>query len=158
MKQNVFEVLMYLFENYMNEDAEQEPDQEFLNDALLEAGFRQNEIQKAFAWLEGLTELEPHLLSGDVQQSAIRVYSEQECNKLNADCRGFLMFLEQMGVLDSAAREMVLDRVMALESDEVDLEQLKWVTLMVLFNQPGREEAFAWMEDLVLDEMTGLLH
>jgi len=29
---------------------------------------------------------------------------------------------------------------------------------MVLFNQPGREEAYAWMEDLVFDENAGNLH
>jgi Smg protein len=29
---------------------------------------------------------------------------------------------------------------------------------MVLFNQPGEEAAYAWMEDLVLDSMTGSLH
>ena len=63
-----------------------------------------------------------------------------------------------MGVLDHSTREMAIDRVMALEEDEADLEQLKWVILMVLFNQPGREAAFAWMEDLVLDEMAGVLH
>lgn len=53
---------------------------------------------------------------------------------------------------------MVIDRVMALESEEIDLEQLKWVVLMVLFNQPGREAAYAWMEDLVFDEMPGIVH
>ena len=66
------------------------------------------------------------------------------------------MFLEQTGVLDHNTREMVIDRVMALESEEIDLEQLKWVVLMVLFNQPGREAAYAWMEDLVFDEMPGV--
>jgi len=30
--------------------------------------------------------------------------------------------------------------------------------LMVLFNQPGQEAAFAWMEDLVFDEAIGHLH
>ena len=29
---------------------------------------------------------------------------------------------------------------------------------MVLFNQPGHEQAFFWMEDLVMDEMYGNLH
>jgi Smg protein len=63
-----------------------------------------------------------------------------------------------MGVLDHTTREMVIDRAMALEGTEMDLDQLKWVILMVLFNQPGREAAFAWMEDLVLDDMTTTLH
>lgn len=159
MKQNVFDVLMYLFENYMNDDSEIDQDQDELKEVLLEAGFKQHEIRKAFDWLEGLAELQddpPHHVT--VTSSSIRVYSDQECEKINTECRGFLLFLEQMGVLDHTTREMAIDRVMALEEAEVDLEQLKWVILMVLFNQPGREAAFAWMEDLVLDEMAGVLH
>jgi len=38
------------------------------------------------------------------------------------------------------------DRAMALDQDELDLDDLKWVVLMVLFNQPGSEAAYAWME------------
>jgi Smg protein len=153
MKQNVFDVLMYLFENYMDDDTEFDEDQ-----VLLEAGFRQNEIRKAFDWLEGLADLQDGAPPLAVPSGSIRLYSEPELEKINTECRGFILFMEQMGVLDSATREMVIDRVMALEEDEVDLEQLKWVILMVLFNQPGREAAFAWMEDLVLDETAGVLH
>ena len=158
MKQNVFDVLMYLFENYMEDDIGFEEDQDALQEALLEAGFRQNEIGKAFDWLEGLAELQDEALPVTVPSGSLRVYSEPELEKIDTECRGFILFMEQMGVLDSATREMVIDRVMALEEDEVDLEQLKWVILMVLFNQPGREAAFAWMEDLVLDETAGVLH
>ena len=68
-------------------------------------------------------------------------------------CRGFLLFLEQHGVLDADQRELVLDRAMALDQDELDLDDLKWVVLMVLFNQPGSEAAYAWMEtQMFLDE------
>jgi len=158
MKQNVFDVLMYLFENYINDESEIDQDQDVLKEVLLEAGFKQNEIRKAFDWLEGLAELQDDPPHAAVPSTSIRLYSDQECEKINTECRGFLLFLEQMGVLDHVTREMVIDRVMALEEEEVDLEQLKWVILMVLFNQPGREAAFAWMEDLVLDEMAGVLH
>lgn len=158
MKQNVFDVLMYLFENFMDDDSGFDEDQDTLKEVLLEAGFRQNEIGKAFDWLEGLAELQDEAPPPAVPSSSLRLYSEPELGKITTECRGFILFMEQMGVLDSATREMVIDRVMALEEDEVDLEQLKWVILMVLFNQPGREAAFAWMEDLVLDETTGALH
>ncbi len=86
------------------------------------------------------------------EQQSFRIYSDEECGKLDTECRGFLLFLEQMGVLDHATREMVIDRVMALDSEEVDLEQLKWVILMVLFNQPGQEppwpgwKIWCWMK------------
>ena len=77
---------------------------------------------------------------------------------MDAECRGFLIFLEQTGVLDPIARELVIDRAMALETQEIDMPQLKWVILMVLFNQPGHEAAFAWMEDLIFDEISDHLH
>ena len=63
------------------------------------------------------------------------------------------VFLEQRGVLDAAQRELVLDRALALDQDELDIDDLKWVVLMVLFNQPGSEAAYAWMEtQMFLDE------
>ena len=158
MKQDVFDILLYLFENYMYDDGELDQDRESLHKELLDAGFRSPEIGKAFDWLEGLAAIPEHAAGSVVHQQSIRVYSDEELERLDVECRGFLLFLEQMGVLDSATREMVIDRVMALDSDEVDLEQVKWVVLMVLFNQPGHEAAVAWMEDLVLDERAGLLH
>ena len=158
MKESVFEILMYLFETYMNDEAELEQDRDTLKSELQQAGFHSSEITKAFDWLEGLEQLqhEPGLRIN--HQQSIRVYSDEESEKLDSDCRGFLLFLEQMGVLDHSTREMVIDRVMALDSPDVDLDQLKWVILMVLFNQPGQEAAFAWMEDLVLDEVASSVH
>jgi Smg protein len=47
---------------------------------------------------------------------------------------------------------------MALDADDMDIEQLKWIVLMVLFNEPGQEAAYAWMEDLVFDNVAGTLH
>ncbi len=35
--------------------------------------------------------------------------------------------------------------------DEINLEDVKWVVLMVLFNQPGQEANYAWMEDFMFD-------
>jgi hypothetical protein len=75
-----------------------------------------------------------------------RVYFGPELDKLDVECRGFLLFLEQHGILDGDQRELVLDRAMALDQEELDLDDLKWVVLMVLFNQPGSEAAYAWME------------
>jgi Smg protein len=46
------------------------------------------------------------------------------------------MYLENVRILSSTQRELVIDRLMALEADEIDIEQVKWVVLMVLFSQP----------------------
>lgn len=150
---------MYLFEYYMDDDNQFNHDQEFLKIKLMEAGFPRSNISKAFNWLEDLIEQQPSEEQAIPQKSlSMRVYSPQEYERLDTECRGFLYYLEQINILDTVSRELVVDRVMALESEEFDIEQLKWVILMVLFNQPGHKEAFTWMEDLVYEKMNGQLH
>jgi Smg protein len=152
MSDSVIDVLMFLFTQYMEEDSEHEPDRESLSEMLLDAGFRGSEIEKAYAWLDGLVATETAHAAPPAAGS-LRVYCEAELQRLDVECRGFLLFLEQCGILTPASREVLLDRVLALEEDEpIDLEQLKWITMMVLFNQPGEEFAYAQMEDLVFDD------
>jgi Smg protein len=159
MKENVLDILMYLFENYISDEVELEPDEESLRSELISAGFRGNEIEKAFDWLEDLATMqEDPMREVQVGTQSLRIYTAPEMERLDSDGRGFLLFLEQLGVLDPISRELVIDRIMALEAEEIDLDQLKWVVLMVLFNLPGQEAAYAWMEDLVFNEMPGTLH
>jgi Smg protein len=154
MKENVLDVLMYLFQNYMSDDMDAEPDRDTVHDELLEAGFPAREITQAFEWLEGLVERQEQPL-GLRNDGSFRIYTEQERRRLDADCQGYLLFLEQTGILGSQTRELVIDRVMALQTEDLDLQQLKWIILMVLFNHPGQEEAYAWMEDMVFDDGIG---
>jgi Smg protein len=158
MKENVFDVLMYLFENYMDEGPEFNPDQEALTAELAEAGFARGEIRKAFSWLEGLSQLRAEHTGSATGSHAMRHYTAQEKEKLDPECRGFLLAMERSGVLSPLTREIVIDRTMALETDDIALEQLKWVMLMVLFNQPGQETAYDFLENMVFDEMQGHLH
>ncbi|HYE37427.1 DUF494 domain-containing protein [Methylocaldum sp.] len=155
MKENVFDVLIYLFENYMDDDVELTPDPDMIRTELLEAGFPQTEVNKAFEWLESLTE---HNAIKPVSSPAFRIFSGQEIAKLDAECRGLLLFLEQSGILTPASRELVIDRVMAFNEETISLENLKWVVLMVLFSQPNEELAFARMENLVYESLPNYLH
>ena len=155
MKENVFDVLIYLFENYMDDAAESAADPDAIRTDLLEAGFPNKEISKAFDWLESLAEQKP---IQSTSLPAFRIFSEQECAKLDTECRGLLMFLEQSGILTPASRELVIDRAMALQDEAIALENLKWIVLMVLFSQPDQEIAFARMENLVYESVPGYLH
>ena len=157
MKESILDVLLYLFEHYFSEDADLIRDRDSLQAGLLDAGFSPAEISKAFDWLDALAQQRPGagVLRAD---GPVRVYFGPELEKLDVDCRGFLLFLEQHGVLDAGQRELVLDRAMALDQDELDLDDLKWVVLMVLFNQPGAEAAYAWMETQMFGEEPEPVH
>lgn len=157
MKENVLDVLLYLFEHYFYEDPEGVSDRESLRGGLVEAGFSTNEIGRAFEWLEALTRGRRSDLVA-TPHGPTRVFAALETARLGAEGIGFLMFLEQIGVLDPAQRELVVDRAMALDDGTIDLDDLKWVILMVLFNQPGQEAAFAWMESHLFDHEGTALH
>jgi Smg protein len=146
-EENVLDVLLYLFENFFYDDPEATRNRDLLQSTLIDAGFNGAEIRKAFDWLDSLSRLRPDTSLAHSQRGPLRVYATDELVRLDAQCRGFLMFLEANGILDAAQRELVLERVLALELADVDLEELKWVVLMVLFNQPGQEAACAWMEN-----------
>ncbi|CDI00924.1 conserved hypothetical protein [Candidatus Competibacter denitrificans Run_A_D11] len=155
MKENVLDVLIYLFQSYMDDHVDPDPDRESIQSELVAAGFASREVRQAFEWLDSLT-ARPGTLA--VNPSSYRIYVGPELAKLDVECRGFLLSLEQGGILGSETRELVIDRVMALEADDIGLQQLKWIILMVLFNQPGQEEAYACLEDMVFDEIPGYLH
>ena len=159
MKESVLDVLMYLFDQYVEDESDSTPDQDVLRTQLLEAGFEEIQVNKAFDWLESLAFDKDTLeaVSGNLANS-IRIYTDNESDKLGTECRGLLMFLEQSGILDARDREFVIERVMALDTEEIDLQQLKWVVLMVLLNQPGKEAAYTWMEDMVMDDVNINIH
>ena len=152
MKENVLDLLMYLFENYIYDEPESEPDRDSLTESLEQAGFSSGEIERAFGWLDGLAVQRQLPDFGSHAEDPIRMMTPDEARRLDVESRGFLMYLENAGVLDGSRRELILDRLMALDAEEIGIEDLKWVVLMVLFNQPGQEANYAWMEDLMFDE------
>ena len=75
-----------------------------------------------------------------------------ELDRISTESRGYLLALEEQGILSPTQREIVIDRLMALDVDDVDIERLKWLVLMVLSSQPGQEQAYALMENLVFED------
>jgi len=160
MKENVLDILIYLFENYMFDDDEFEPDQETLTQALSQAGFEHATIDRAFDWLENLAQLceDNSLTFSTPNAGAIRHFTDQEMEQLNVEARGLLLSLENCGVLDATSREMVINQLMDLGLDGIELDHLKWVILMVLSNYTDGEGVTELTESLVLDGLHTCIH
>jgi Smg protein len=160
MKEGVIDVLMYIFSSYADQDENLPEDRDGIETDLRAAGFASLEIDKAFDWLDGLAQVEED--AGSVQSvDATRILAAEESARLAYNAHGFLLFLEQSGVLTPRLREMVINRVMALESDsEVDIEELKWVVMMVLFNSSEEQDENALMhyEDIVFADQPAVFH
>lgn len=158
MKETILDVLLYLFENFFCDDPDAVRDRDSLQTGLVQAGFSPTEISKAFDWLDDLASQRPCASVPGAELGPVRIYVDAEETKLDQECRGFLMLLEANAILDAHQRELVLDRAMALDQEELDIEDLKWVVLMVLFNQPGSEAAYAWMESQMFEDGGEVLH
>lgn len=156
----MLDVLLYLFENYFYDDPSLVRDRDTLQTGLIQAGFSPAEVAKSFDWLDALAaqRVEFEFARDGSQTEPVRLYAEQEMERLDVECRGFLMYLRENGVLDSVQHECVVERAMALDQKEMDLDDLKWVVLMVLFSQPGQEAAFAWMESFMFQGDGEFLH
>lgn len=158
MNESMVDVLIYLYENYMDGEGQPPIDQDELEEELSQAGFSAGEIRKALDWLGELvawvTVPQHHPHTG----RSMRVYGDHECARLDAAARGLLLFLEQNGILDPVSRELVIDRVLAIDHANVTVDEVKWVVLLVLLNRPGHEAAFSRMEDMVYSETPVYLH
>ncbi len=156
----MFEVLVFVYENYWRGDACPELPQ--LGRKLTAAGFEAEQIEEALAWLDGLNlaaqgsqptadTAQPALTSPDPlslqSPDSLRIYSIAEQDHLGAECLGFVSFLESSGVLPAHMREIVLDRSMAAPGDPVSLDDLKIIILMVYWSFGEEPDA------LVLDEL-----
>ena len=161
VKQSVVDVLMFLFERYLDDEEPNETsrvtdERDNIQIRLKEMGFHNQEINQAFDWLEDLAELQEKQQFSPVKETSIRIYSEQEKKLIGIESIGFLHFLEQTNILTPVTRELILDRVAAL-GQPLDTEQIKWIIMIVLHAHPGEENALALMEDFIFDEAAELL-
>jgi Smg protein len=161
----MFEVLVFVYENYWRGDACPEPEQ--LGRKRSAQGFDADEIRAALNWLDGLslaTQGVPLSRSVDgnsvtvvarapaeaaIPQSpdAMRIYSIAEQEHIGAECLGFISFLESSGVLAAGMREIVVERAMATPGEPLALDELKIIVLMVHWSTGVEPDA------LVLDEL-----
>lgn len=160
----MFEVLVFVYENYWRGDAC--PQGKQLERKLNAVGFEAQEIEEALTWLSGLSEATRDTQVPGTAPSAaqampqpaghpsiggssdsMRVFSVSEQYRLGAECLGFIRFLEDAGVLPPHMREIVVERALASNADTLCLEDLKIIVLMVYWSFGEEPDA------LVLDEL-----
>ena len=155
----MFEVLVFVYENYYAGDSCPEP--AHLERKLNAVGFDAEEIEDALTWLKGLNTaargstgfagtsqlVAPEPWLREPCATSVRIYSLAEQDHLGCECLGFISFLETAGVLLASMREVVIERAMAAPGSPVSLDDLKIIILMVYWSFGQEPDA------LVLDEL-----
>jgi Smg protein len=153
---SMFDVLVYLYENYYRPDAC--PDVDTLARKLSAAGFEGEEINDALSWLSAITDssrTSPPLVPS--QALSFRVFSDVEYERLGSESIGFVHFLDSAGVLSPALRELIVERALATDESPVPIDKFKIIVLMVMWSQ-GEEPDGLILEELLQDDESPHLH
>ena len=152
----MFDVLVYLYENYGAPHAC--PDADSLSRKLTAAGFDDEEISEALAWLQGLRAGHPAVdRRGTRGRSRVPHLCRIENERLGAESIGFLTFLEHAGQLTPTQREIVIERALAIEDTPIPLDMIKVIVLMVLWSQQADIDVLL-LEELLHDGSERELH
>jgi len=155
------DVLIYLFENYMINDVIWDSKRDELTEELIGAGFTDDEVLNAFVWVEAGLEAystdTPNYIRAQ-SPSSLRVYAKEEITKLGANGVELLTRLVHFGVLDQILREVVIDRIMAIDTKNINVNHIKWVVVMVLSNHPGFDGVSQWGDVVAASNRVSTIH
>lgn len=153
----MFDILVYLFENYYTPQAC--PEADVLAHKLAAVGFEHEDINDALGWLHGLAQTTEQCveLSNNPQGDSRRIFTEHEYRTLGTAAIGFISFLENSDVLPAALREILIDRAQATHESPISLEKIKIIALMVLWSQEAEVDHLV-LEELLTDDRSRLSH
>ena len=153
----MFDLLVYMFEKYISS----KNNLDFANMTLeLEAaGFNNKDIESALDWFTELKEMSENIPQSHTLKlnDKLRIYTVKEKEKFSFDGLGFILFLEQAHVLNSVEREIIIDRAMALNQNIINIDEVRWIVMMTLWNN-GRENDYLFVEDSLYQTEQLILH
>ncbi len=129
----MFEILMYLFESYIDAGSYPAPDK--LSRKLSAAGFEGEDIDEALIWLSDLRLQNADSYPDIPNHIGMRFYAEIELVRLSAEARQFLFFAEHQAMITAVEREIIIDRALALQQKDLGLDKLKLIMLIVLWDR-----------------------
>ncbi len=153
MKTEVFDILMYLFETYLDDDQSEIPSADNIRNELSRIGFHDSNVDKAFKWLDDLSTLKEYDFTIEqIDNNSFRTFSAIESSTFDQQAQAVLIELVNLNILSPTQREIIIDKALALDIAPINQEQMKWVVLMVLFNMPDSAGSFTWIQDLLYQE------
>ncbi len=146
----MFEILIYLFESYIDVGSYPAPDK--LSRKLYAAGFEGDDIDETLTWLSELTAQNSGNYPAALEHSGIRHFAELEIERIDAEARQFLFFAEQQKMISAVELEIIVDRAVALHQKELPLDKLKLIMLIVLWNRRSD------INPLLIEELLSPIH
>jgi Smg protein len=152
----MFEVLVFMFENYFAHHAQ--PNSDVMAQELSAAGFDSPDIVGAFDWFQKMQSMltETEMLYAHPHTS-FRMFTEAELKKISTESLGFVLFMQQANVINGVERDLIIDRAMALPVPQISIEEMRWIAMIALWNE-GREQDYLFVEDALFNPRGMTVH
>jgi Smg protein len=139
IKEDFLDILLYLFE-YYSEDPVRESDTSFvIRDHLIDAGFQDAAIDHAMDWVEIFKNPKEDTMLHVPSSTSVRILSDDEKNLLDVECQNYISRLEKFGLLTPEKRELLIDKLTSIGFEPMDLEVVKALSILMLFQEPSVE-------------------
>lgn len=141
MDSRILEIVFCLMD-YAQDAEDQMEDISEYSSSLKNLGYTEHEISTAYNWiLDHLGSPIENLYSRFPERAgASRILTELERARLTPEAHGFLLKLQNLGVVNGEQFETVLDRLTLSGQSLVTPEQIKLVVSAVMFNQFGASD------------------
>ncbi len=152
----MFDVLVYLYENYWRPDAC--PDHDQLTRKLSAVGFESDEIEEALTWLDGLAQRRPSPTSASQTAAEhARVLRRRARAARRRRRSASSASSNPPACCRRRCARWCIDRASAIPGGPLDLEDLKIIVLMVFWSL-GEEPDALILDELFVDEEDRLIH
>ena len=139
LKEDFLDILLYLFE-YYSENPEKESASDFeTRKHLLGAGFEENAIEHAMDWVEIFKDSSNKTKISSPNNSSTRVFADEEKALLDEECQNYITRLEKFGLLTPQKRELLIDKLTSIGFEPMDIEVVKALSILMLFQEPSIE-------------------
>jgi Smg protein len=151
VEETLLDVLMYVFE-YFVQGACCIKEPKKVAKTMEKNGFHPQAIEEALAWFDSLAQQQQHLDTSPIpcKLNTFRVFSPQEFKKLSKAARTYLAWLEKAQIINASLRELIIHHVMLLREPTVEVREIKWVALIVLYASPEKKNQLTLLEDIIL--------
>jgi uncharacterized protein Smg (DUF494 family) len=141
MENRLLDMLYFILQGILDDEMNLREDNEEIRSALLSEGYHEEEIDLALSWLESYFKSLPRRADAPdavrmpTPPRSIRVLSFDERLRIIPEAHGFLVALESRGFIGLETKEEILHRALGMFEDSVDVEEMKIVTLLTLFEE-----------------------
>lgn len=103
--------------------------------ALTEIGYTANEINSALAWIYSKITSDKNFFKEKFENiTSDRIYNEDERKIFTPDALGYMIWLNETGILKHIDREEIIDRIFLAGYSKIDLTDLKSLIAIYLLD------------------------